>query len=77
MMVSDNKEVAMQIAKLTEKKSQRVKVRVPARLVGKLGTLAIGTVQRLHRSGPRSTKVVVKIPRRGEFEFRPQDLSLA
>jgi hypothetical protein len=67
----------MQIAELTKKKNAKVDIRVPAPLQAQLGATATGTVQGLKKTGPRSTKVIVKVGRKGDFEFRPQDLTLA
>lgn len=66
----------MRIADLMQKKNQRVKVRVPAKLQAKLGTEATGRVEGLRKKG-KITWVKVKIARRGVHEFRPQDLSAA
>lgn len=66
----------MQIADLMKKKKQRVKVRVPSSMRAELGDTVTGTVQKLFRRGSIAW-VRVKIPRKGEHDFRPQDLSLA
>lgn len=66
----------MQIADLMRKKRQRVKVRVPSSLREELGDSVTGTVVKLFRRGSIAW-VLVKVPRKGQHEFRPQDLSLA
>lgn len=66
----------MKIADLVKKKNTKVNVRVPATQQDKLGETIGGTVVGLVPGGT-VTMVKVKVPRRGEFTFRPQDLTLA
>lgn len=66
----------MKVADLVKKKNQRVTVRVPARLKEKLGDEVSGTIVRV-KAGGSVASVVVKVARRGEFTFRPQDLTAA
>ena len=69
----------MKIAELlSAKKGVRVKVRVPASLEGDLGGSAKGVFQRLTRSqdSKRIVRVIVSVSGQ-EYEFRPQDVSLA
>lgn len=66
----------MKIADLMRKKNQRVMVRVPTRLQDQLGYEVKGTVQGLSKQNGM-TKVKVKVGRKGEFDFRPQDLTAA
>jgi hypothetical protein len=66
----------MRIADLTKKKNAKVTVRVPAKLQDQLGTTTLGTVEGVSMAG-NITWVKVKVPRKGSFKFRPQDLAAA
>lgn len=66
----------MKIADLMKRKNQRVIVRVPAKLQEQLGAEVKGTVQGLKKANG-TTKVKVRVGRKGEFDFRPQDLTAA
>jgi hypothetical protein len=70
----------MKIAELlsSARKGVRVKVRVPSSQKGELGELAKGVFQRLTRSqdSKRIVRVIVTVGGQ-EYEFRPQDVSLA
>ena len=66
----------MKISDLMEKKNRRVKVRVPTKLQDKLGAQVSGTVIGFRPKG-KVTWVRVKLARKGEFLFRPQDLAAA
>ena len=71
----------MRIADLIKKKNQKVRVRVPAKLVEKFGAEAKGTVSRIVKQGGVAM-VEVKITHRkpamrGVQLFRPQDLTAA
>jgi hypothetical protein len=65
----------VKIADLMKRKSQRVLVRVPSRLQKKLGLEVQGSVVRVV-PGKATATVVVLVSRKGEYTFRPQDLSL-
>jgi hypothetical protein len=67
----------MKIAELIRKRKQRVTVRVPAKLQSQLGAPVLkGTVMGIVKKGS-VTWVKVKIARKGEHMFRPQDLEAA
>lgn len=67
----------MKIAELVRRKRQRVTVRVPAKLQGELGASELkGTVIGIVYRGS-ITWVKVKLARKGEHLFRPQDLEAA
>ena len=69
-------EEPMKIADLVKKKNAKVRVRVPAprrEAIG--GAEVVGRITGMSREG-MVLWVSVKIPRRGEFLFRPQDLTL-
>lgn len=67
----------MKIADLVKKKQQPVTVRVPTKLHGKLGVEVQGKVIGLVKTGKNVTMVEVKVPYRGTFKFRPQDIDAA
>lgn len=67
----------MKIADLVKKKKQRVMVRVPTKLREKLGDETKGTVLGLVRKSKNIILVEVKVPYRGTYKFRPQDLTAA
>jgi len=65
----------MKVADIMAKKNARVNVRVPVHMQEKLGESVTGRVVRCRRQG-RTVFVVVKVARKGEHSFRPQDLTL-
>lgn len=66
----------MKIAELVKSKNAKVRVTVPSRLQQTLGDTIEGTVVGLVPKGSSVTLVKVKVPRRGDHLFRPQDLTL-
>jgi hypothetical protein len=68
----------MRLSDLLKKKNQKVVVRVPAKRQEEFGGAEVrGTVTGVVPGGGSVTWVEVKISRRGTFQFRPQDLTLA
>lgn len=65
----------MRVADIVSKKNAAVSVRVPAQHREQLGETVDGRVLGLTRAG-RTVMVRVKVSRRGEWLFRPQDISL-
>jgi uncharacterized membrane protein len=66
----------MKIAELLSKKNARVSVRVPTPRHAEVGAAeVVGTICDVQRQGT-VLRVRVKVPRRGYFLFRPQDLTL-
>jgi hypothetical protein len=65
----------MRIADLIKKKNIRVRVRVPAKLQGKLGSEVDGIVLGVEMKKGITWVRVKLLKGRGEHDFRPQDLS--
>jgi copper homeostasis protein CutC len=68
----------MKIAELLSKKNAKVNVRVPAPRRKEVGGAAelTGRIREIRRKGT-VLQVLVSVPRKGDFVFRPQDLTLA